>query len=132
MFFKAVPAASEKTSAGKRMRAGQTFWNPLRRRLPCSARILSMEVVVENTPPLRTMAEIQRFNVEAGLPTLDEARRIVIAEIKRARHAGARVLKIVHGYGSSGKGGVLCTGLRKSFRLRKKEALIRDFIPGED
>ena len=91
-----------------------------------------MEVVVENTPPLRTMAEIQRFKVEAGLPTLDDARRMVIAEIKRARRAGARVLKIVHGYGSSGKGGVLCTGLRKSFRLRKKEALIRDFIPGED
>jgi len=78
------------------------------------------------------MAEIQRFNVEAGLPTLDEARRMVIAEIKRARQGGAKVLKIVHGYGSSGKGGVLCTGLRKSFRLRKKEALIRDFIPGED
>ena len=37
---------------------------------------------------------IRTFNVEAGLPTLDEARRLVIAEIKRAKGAGARVLKV--------------------------------------
>ena len=42
------------------------------------------------------------------------------------------VLKIIHGYGSSGKGGALCVGLRKSFTLRKKEGVIRDFIAGED
>ena len=35
-------------------------------------------------------------------------------------------------YGSSGKGGVLCLGLRKSFGLRKKEAVIKNFIAGED
>ncbi len=71
------------------------------------------------------------FNVEAGLPTLEEARRLVLDEMKRARREGVRVLKIIHGYGSSGKGGTLCLGLRKSFRLRKKEGVIRDFIPGE-
>jgi hypothetical protein len=78
------------------------------------------------------MSAIREFNVEAGLPTLEEARRLVIAEIKQARHAGARVLKVIHGYGSSGKGGALCVGLRKSFGLRKKEGVIKDFIPGED
>jgi hypothetical protein len=75
---------------------------------------------------------IRDFNVEAGLPTLDEARRLVVTEIRRAKREGAKVLKIIHGYGSSGKGGTLCVGLRKSFALRKKERLIRDFIPGED
>ena len=43
-----------------------------------------------------------------------------------------RVLKIIHGYGSSGKGGKLNFGLRKSFALRKREGVIRDFIAGED
>ena len=43
-----------------------------------------------------------------------------------------RALKIIHGYGSSGKGGTLNHGLRKSFALRKKEGLIKDFIPGEN
>jgi hypothetical protein len=78
------------------------------------------------------MSVVLTFNVEAGLPTLDEARRLVIDEIKRAKGAGARVLKVIHGYGSSGKGGALCVGLRKSFRLRKKEGVIRGFIEGED
>jgi hypothetical protein len=35
-------------------------------------------------------------------------------------------------YGSSGKGGTLCIGLRKSFGLRKKEGSIKNFIAGED
>jgi len=78
------------------------------------------------------MSIIRTFNVEAGLPTLDEARRLVIAEIKRARRECVKVLKVIHGYGSSGTGGKLRVGLRKSFGLRKKERVIRDFIAGED
>ena len=71
-------------------------------------------------------------NVEAGRPTLDEARRLVIAEIKQAKREGIKVLKVIHGYGSSGRGGALCTGLRKSFGLRIKEGVIKDFIAGEN
>ena len=78
------------------------------------------------------MSAIRTYNVEAGLPTLDEARRLVIGEIRRAKREGVRVLKVIHGYGSSGKGGVLCVGLRKSFGLRKKEGVIKDFVEGED
>jgi len=66
------------------------------------------------------------------MPRLDEARRLVIDEIKKAKRDRVRVLKIIHGYGSSGKGGALCIGLQKSFRLRKKEGVIKDFVPGED
>jgi hypothetical protein len=77
------------------------------------------------------MSTLRTFNVEAGLPILDEARRRVIEEIKRAKRDRVRVLKVIHGYGSSGRGGALCVGLRKSFGLRKKEGVIRDFIAGE-
>ena len=52
--------------------------------------------------------------------------------IRDAKRSGVRAMKIIHGYGSSGKGGKLNTGLRKSFGLRKKERMIKDFIPGED
>jgi len=78
------------------------------------------------------MSAIRTFNVEAGLPRLDEARRLVIEEIKRAKREAVKVLKVIHGYGSSGKGGALYVGLRKSFGLPKKEGVIRDFIAGED
>ena len=39
---------------------------------------------------------------------------------------------MIHGYGSSGNGVALYVGLLKSFALRKKEAVIKDFIAGED
>src|SRR5216684_267910 len=78
------------------------------------------------------MNAIYTFNVEAALPSLDEARRLVINEIKRVKREGAKVLKVIHGYGSSGTGGKLCVGFRKSFGLRKKEGVIKDFIAGED
>ena len=77
------------------------------------------------------MKAIRTFNVEAGMPILDEARRLVIEEIKQAKRAGVRVLKVIHGYGSSRKGETLCIGLRKSFGLRKKEGVIKDAIAGE-
>ncbi len=78
------------------------------------------------------VSAIRTFNVEVGLPTLDEARRLVIEQIKRAKREGVKVLKVIHGYGSSGKGGALCVGLRRSFGLRKKEGAIKDAIAGED
>jgi hypothetical protein len=78
------------------------------------------------------MSAIRTYNVEVGLPILDEARRLVIGEIKQAKRDGVKVLKVIHGYGSSGKGGALCVGLRKSFGLRKKEGAIKDFIAGEN
>jgi hypothetical protein len=78
------------------------------------------------------MNTLKTLNVEIGLPSLDEARRRVIEGIRKSRREGVRVLKVIHGYGSSGKGGKLCVGLRKSFALRKKEGVIQDFIPGED
>ena len=68
----------------------------------------------------------------AGLPTLDESRRLVIEEIKRATREGVKVLKVSHGYGLWGKGGALCVGLRKSFGQHKKETVIKEFIAGED
>jgi|WetSurMetagenome_2_1015567.scaffolds.fasta_scaffold749573_1 hypothetical protein len=74
---------------------------------------------------------MRTVNLEAGMPRLDEARRRLLSEMDAARRAGARVLKVVHGYGSSGSGGVLCAGIRKSLRLRVKEGKALLVVPGE-
>jgi hypothetical protein len=71
------------------------------------------------------------INLEAGLPSLDEARRRLLSELDRARQDGVRVLKVVHGYGSSGAGGALGPGIRRSLRLRVKEGIARTIVPGE-
>ncbi|MCI0535812.1 MAG: Smr/MutS family protein [Verrucomicrobiales bacterium] len=71
------------------------------------------------------------INLEAGHPDLDTARRRLLAEIDDARKQGVPVLKVIHGWGSSGVGGALCVGIRKSLRLRVKEGKALTIITGE-
>jgi Smr domain len=71
------------------------------------------------------------INVEDGRPTVDEARKRLIEELRQARQAGVRTVKIIHGYGSSGVGGALQSAIRKSLLLRRKEGLVSIIIFGE-
>jgi len=71
------------------------------------------------------------LNLESGHPTLEDARRRLLEAIAAGQKSGIKVLKVIHGYGSSGVGGVLCTGIRKSLRLRAKEGKVLTIIPGE-
>ncbi len=70
-------------------------------------------------------------NLEAGKPTVEEARRKLIDAIEQARKDGTRALKVIHGYGSSGVGGKIRDGVRKSLSLRRKEGKIVMYVPGE-
>ena len=45
---------------------------------------------------------------------------------------GYSVVKIIHGYGSTGKGGRIRVETRRYLAEQKRKGLIRDFIPGED
>lgn len=74
---------------------------------------------------------MRTLNLEAGKPDLDTARRRLLAELTAARKAGVKVLKVIHGWGSSGRGGKLAVGIRKSLRLRLKEGRIAGFVIGE-
>jgi Smr domain len=77
------------------------------------------------------MANYRTLNIESGFPTVEEARQILLAELRQAKQSGIQALKIIHGYGSSGKGGALRGALRKSLLRRKKEGLITRVIFGE-
>ena len=70
-------------------------------------------------------------NLEAGYPTVDEARRSLISEMQSAKARGVRVLKVIHGWGSGGEGGKLGPAIRKSLRLRVKEGKAIAVLPGE-
>lgn len=74
---------------------------------------------------------LRTLNLKAGQPTVDDARRRLLAEIGAARRAGVRVLKVIHGWGSSGEGGVLGPAIRKSLRLRVKEGQATMVVTGE-
>lgn len=77
------------------------------------------------------MQTYKSLNLEDGWPTVEEARQILIAELRQAKKSGVLALKIIHGYGSSGKGGALRGALRKSLLRRRKEGLITRVIFGE-
>ena len=77
------------------------------------------------------MPALKIINVEAGLPTVEEARQLLLAEVKQARQAGVKALKVIHGYGSTGKGGALRGALRTSLLRRRKEGLVTRVIFGE-
>jgi hypothetical protein len=71
------------------------------------------------------------INVEEGLPTLEEARARLKVELDMCRNRDIQAAKIIHGYGSSGVGGVLRLGIRKSLISRRKEGQIKAVIFGE-
>ena len=71
------------------------------------------------------------LNLKAGQPTVDEARRRLLAELQSARQRGVRVVKVIHGWGSGGEGGVLGPAVRRSLRLRVKEGKALLVVPGE-
>jgi len=77
------------------------------------------------------MPAFKTLNIEANLPTVDEARRLLLAELRSAKAAGVLAVKIIHGYGSTGKGGALRGALRISLLRRKKEGLVTRVIFGE-
>ena len=76
----------------------------------------------------------QRSNNQPGgrVPDLEEARSRLKAELASCQSRKVKAVKIIHGYGSSGVGGVLRHGIRKSLVSRRKEGLLRAVIFGEN
>ena len=74
---------------------------------------------------------VRQLNLELGHPTVDEALRRLEAELVSAGALKTPVIKLIHGYGSSGKGGKIRTACRKQLAVWKEEGRIADYIPGE-
>lgn len=78
------------------------------------------------------MDTLREVNLEQNLPTVAEAVRRLTFEVHHSRGLGCRVLKIIHGYGSSGKGGKIRLQARERLAFLQRKGEIRFFIPGED
>ena len=74
----------------------------------------------------------RELNLELGRPTADEALRRLEAELEAARHMNTPLLKLIHGYGSSGTGGKIRTACRKYLREQAEAGRVRLVIRGED
>ena len=56
--------------------------------------------------------KLREINLEEGKPFVDQAIRRLTFELQQSRRSGYTVLKIIHGYGSSGRGGRIRTEAR--------------------
>ena len=75
---------------------------------------------------------VEIVNLEHGFPTAEEARTRLATEIDVARKKGVGLLKLVHGYGSTGKGGTLRKALRTMLLRLQHEGKIGRVIFGEN
>ncbi|PSH03566.1 MAG: hypothetical protein CXZ00_11610 [Acidobacteria bacterium] len=71
-------------------------------------------------------------NLEEGLPTVNVGLLRLDRALASARAEGVPLLKLIHGYGSSGVGGELREEVWKALDRFKRNGFITDFIQGED
>jgi hypothetical protein len=80
----------------------------------------------------RKPAIIKVVNLEDGMPRAEQARLRMQHELALARGQGIVAVKLIHGYGSSGTGGVLRTELQNELRRASAARSITCFIAGEE
>ncbi len=71
-------------------------------------------------------------NLEQGLPTVEQALHRLQQELTTARIEQIRVLTLIHGYGSTGKGGAIRQECRKTLEYLCGKGEISSVIYGED
>ena len=72
------------------------------------------------------------LNLKAGQPTVDEARKRLHQKLREIPAANCPVLKVIHGYGSSGVGGKIREGLVKTLGRLVREGKIKAYSMGMD
>ncbi len=77
-------------------------------------------------------SKLREVNIKADMPTASDAVKRVTFYIHNSRALGYTVVKIIHGYGSSGKGGKIRSEVRAYLSRQQQQGQIRGFIPGED
>jgi hypothetical protein len=72
------------------------------------------------------------INIERGRPLVETALRKMENELARARMERVLVITLIHGYGSSGKGGRIRTECRKVLDHLKAAKKIKEVVAGEE
>ncbi|NLW64711.1 MAG: hypothetical protein GXY26_00545 [Clostridiales bacterium] len=75
---------------------------------------------------------LKEVNIKSDMPTAQDAIRRVTYNIRNGKSWGASAMKIIHGYGSTGKGGKIRTETRRYLQDQLEKRQIRGFICGEN
>ena len=75
---------------------------------------------------------LPRLNLEEGMPTVLEALDRMNLGLQEMRAGHVKAVKLIHGYGSTGRGGKIRGGVREELAAMKRRKQIKETIPGED
>ncbi|MBN1363986.1 MAG: Smr/MutS family protein [Syntrophaceae bacterium] len=82
-------------------------------------------------PIIKSSEKIITLNLEHGLPPVDQALDRLEREIVRYKGSDVRLIRVIHGYGSSGKGGKIRETVVQRLRAKKRTGTIRDYLTGD-
>lgn len=71
------------------------------------------------------------IDLKDDIHSVEYALAIVEIEIEGAKREGVKALKVLHGYGSHGKGGAIMLALRRQLALWKKNGFILNYFGGD-
>lgn len=75
---------------------------------------------------------LYRINLEEGMPTVEQARMKLKQALRTAKARRYSAMKIIHGYGSTGKGGAIKADVQRVLAVQKRIGSIKSFVPGGD
>lgn len=82
---------------------------------------------------IKTAVEQYRVvNLEQGMPIVRDALQRLASELETASRTGCKALVLIHGYGSSGKGGAIKDAVRKQLQFCMDQKTLRQVLPGEE
>lgn len=77
-------------------------------------------------------APLVTINLKQGLPTVDEAMVRMDRELSSAIASGAKIARIIHGWGSGGKGGAIRDEARRKLAVFQRQNRIGAIVIGEE
>jgi hypothetical protein len=75
---------------------------------------------------------MKTVNLKEGMPLVHQALGHMDRELAVARAEGCGLIKLIHGYGSTGAGGEIRIAVQKRLLEMRERGEIRGFIFGED
>ena len=82
------------------------------------------------TPPYLTVDTVE-LNIKVGNPTVEEALDHLTQKIRTLQALGVKVVILIHGYGSSGEGGLIKRGVHEALLSNRYADRVDDYYFGE-
>ena len=75
--------------------------------------------------------KIKTVNLKKGMPFVDEALATLSLELELARSQGVEVLRVIHGYGSSGTGGKIKQAVIQELTSLSRAGRVHPYVVGD-